>query len=178
MPESNKDDKRLDALLAKLVETTISSEEFEELESLLDGNDDAQRRYLHYLGLHADMQEPGLPAAAGTGSASDAPRWVGRALLAVAAVIGLLAVAIVVQRKPEPKPSGLVDPCCSIKQYRAVKCRGDFNQLGVVGDGQTREARKCTNGTCCLWKNMEEEANSCRFDSVLVRCGSNYSFTL
>lgn len=47
--------KRLDELLARLVDETIDSAEITELESLLEGNPEAQDRYLHYLGLHEDL---------------------------------------------------------------------------------------------------------------------------
>jgi hypothetical protein len=47
--------KRLDELLARLVDETIDSAEMTELESLLEGNPEAQDRYLHYLGLHEDL---------------------------------------------------------------------------------------------------------------------------
>jgi len=47
--------KRLDELLARLVDETIDSAEMTELESLLEGNPGAQDRYLHYLGLHEDL---------------------------------------------------------------------------------------------------------------------------
>ena len=52
MPDGN-----LDSLLARLVDETITPTEFQELEQQLGNNLDAQRRYLHYLDLHADLQE-------------------------------------------------------------------------------------------------------------------------
>ena len=56
MPEPH-GDSRLYGLLAKQVDETITQRELTDLEGLLDGNPEAQRRYLHYLGLHADMQQ-------------------------------------------------------------------------------------------------------------------------
>ncbi len=50
--------KRLDELLARLVDEKIDSAETSELESLLEGNEEAQDRYLHYLGLHEDWHAP------------------------------------------------------------------------------------------------------------------------
>ena len=71
MPEHEKDDTaKLDALLARLVDETITPGELGELESLMDGRPEAQRRYLHYLGLHADLDEAGVPAEASDGSQS------------------------------------------------------------------------------------------------------------
>lgn len=49
-------DPKLDTLLARLVDETITETEFQELEQLLDNSADAQRRYLHYMDLHADLQ--------------------------------------------------------------------------------------------------------------------------
>ncbi len=56
MPEFNRDF-QLDGLLARLTEETITQRELTDLEDMLDGNPEAQRRYLRYLGLHADMQQ-------------------------------------------------------------------------------------------------------------------------
>ncbi len=49
-------DSQLDGLLAKLVDETITQRELTDLEAMLDGNPEAQQRYLRYLGLHADLQ--------------------------------------------------------------------------------------------------------------------------
>jgi len=54
MPETN-----LDTLLARLVDETITEAEFEKLERMLANDPDAQRRYVHYIDLHADLQEVG-----------------------------------------------------------------------------------------------------------------------
>ena len=55
MPEA--DHGQLDRLLTRVVDKTITGEEFAALETLLDGDAGAQERYMHYLGLHADLQE-------------------------------------------------------------------------------------------------------------------------
>ena len=57
MPEA--DHGQLDRLLTRLVDKTITAEEFAALETLLNGDAGAQERYLHYLGLHADLQDAG-----------------------------------------------------------------------------------------------------------------------
>ncbi|NNE90574.1 MAG: hypothetical protein HKN23_02915, partial [Verrucomicrobiales bacterium] len=51
------DFQELDAMLARLVDETISPDELADLERRLDGDPDAQRRYLHYLDLHSDLAE-------------------------------------------------------------------------------------------------------------------------
>ena len=48
---------RLNSLLSLLVEETISAEELVELEEILEEYPEAQQRYLHYLGLHVDLQQ-------------------------------------------------------------------------------------------------------------------------
>ena len=67
MPEA--DHGQLDRLLARLVDKTITGEEFTALETLLNGDAGAQERYMHYLGLHADLQgvveEPDLQVEGG-----------------------------------------------------------------------------------------------------------------
>ena len=57
MPDA--DHGQLDRLLTRLVDKTITGEEFAALETLLDGDAGAQERYMHYLGLHADLQDAG-----------------------------------------------------------------------------------------------------------------------
>ena len=49
--------RKLDKLLAKLVEDSITDEELTSLEQILDGDVSAQRRYFHYLDLHMDLHE-------------------------------------------------------------------------------------------------------------------------
>ena len=55
MPEP--DYGQLDRLLTRLVDKTITGEDFAALETLLSGDAGAQERYMHYLGLHADLQD-------------------------------------------------------------------------------------------------------------------------
>ena len=55
MPEA--DHGKLDRLLSRLVDKTITGEEFAALETLLNCDAGAQERYMHYLGLHADLQD-------------------------------------------------------------------------------------------------------------------------
>lgn len=55
MPES--EHAHLDQLLSRLVEETISQDDLVVLETLLDGDVDAQERYLHYLELHKDLKD-------------------------------------------------------------------------------------------------------------------------
>ncbi|MEM1297313.1 MAG: FecR family protein [Verrucomicrobiota bacterium] len=90
-------DSRLDTLLARLVEETISSEELMELETLLDGNREAQQRYLCYLDLHSHLGEiPGIRAKRsadpGMSHGMAMPNW---AFAAVAAVfVAMLSMAV------------------------------------------------------------------------------------
>ena len=66
-----------------------------ELESLLDGNTDAQRRYLRYLGLHTELQDSGTVTSIPRASTAPRPLWqMGLVGLAAAA---LLMVAGTVQ---------------------------------------------------------------------------------
>lgn len=90
-------DSRLDVLLARLVEETISSEELMELEALLDGNQEAQQRYLHYLGLHSQLVESrGVrmkeSVTSGGFSGIALPSWVMAAAAAV--FVALLSLAV------------------------------------------------------------------------------------
>ena len=133
MPDSRQNEKRLDGLLAKLVEATITSEEFEELESLLDGDEDAQRRYLHYLGLHADMQEPGMAVRDRMDDSSSGRRRFSMALLAAAAVIAGLVAAIALVPRPDPTAPGLVDAPALQPIARIVELNGSVSWTGDGG---------------------------------------------
>ena len=55
MRDSDSKHRDLDPLLARLVDETITPDEMLKLERRLDGNPEEQRRYLHYLDLHADL---------------------------------------------------------------------------------------------------------------------------
>ena len=48
---------RLDVLLSRLVDENLAAEELSEMEEILEKYPDAQQRYLHYLGMHVDMQQ-------------------------------------------------------------------------------------------------------------------------
>ncbi|MEM0897759.1 MAG: FecR domain-containing protein [Verrucomicrobiota bacterium] len=92
----------LDALLAKLVEETIEPAEVEQLESLLNGDPDAQRRYLHYLSLHRDLEQKGAEIQT---SPSSTPRpRISPVLLGIAAaVVTLLVSAALLYFDAEPE---------------------------------------------------------------------------
>ena len=98
MPEHPDANTELDPLLARLVEETITPEELEKLESVLDGNPEAKRRYLHYLGLHAGLESSGAKNTSFRQFANPAPRWrrqdVVLSGLAAAAVVLLAWVAL------------------------------------------------------------------------------------
>jgi ferric-dicitrate binding protein FerR (iron transport regulator) len=84
----------LDPLLARLVEETITPDELTELESFLDGNEAAQERYLHYLGLHADLTQSAAETLSFEPRATPEPRrrWQSVALAGLAAsIVALLA---------------------------------------------------------------------------------------
>ncbi len=97
MPDA--DHGQLDQLLTRLVEKTITVEEFAALEVQLDGDAHAQKRYLHYLGLHADLLETGVTpeswTAQGRGDSVhvDRRRRTTVCLLGAAAALILLGVS-------------------------------------------------------------------------------------
>ena len=121
MPETNRD-LILDSLLARLVEETITSRELADLEAMLDVNPEAQRRYLHYLGLHADMQQ-----------AQDIPRprparqrrW---ALSAALFGIASLIVAVVLLRESWQQEAEVASPIAQV-----VDLSGSIRWLGDIG---------------------------------------------
>lgn len=49
------DSQKIDHLIARLVDGQANADEIAELERLLDGSPDAQRRYIHYLDLHQEL---------------------------------------------------------------------------------------------------------------------------
>ena len=90
---------RLDVLFAKLVEETISGEELEELETLMDQSPKAQDRYLQYMSLHQDLeaQVPGagwlISVSEGRrGTDADSVRFGWRWLVSAAAIVALAFV--------------------------------------------------------------------------------------
>ncbi|MFP6895569.1 MAG: FecR family protein [Roseibacillus sp.] len=102
MPESTEQTKKLDALLARVVEETITAEEFTELETLLDGNPEGQQRYLHYLALHADLQESDATSAIVPMRSQGGRRWSSVAMLGAAAAAAALVVAIFLLSRTGP----------------------------------------------------------------------------
>ena len=77
MPDQAANHSRLDSLLARLVEEILTPDEFAELETLLDGNPDAQRRYWRYLALHGELEsfEPVLQQAGAPSNIVSRPLW-------------------------------------------------------------------------------------------------------
>ena len=53
---SNQERKNLYRLLSSLVDESIAQDGINELEGILDGNSEAQKIYLHFIGLHQDLQ--------------------------------------------------------------------------------------------------------------------------
>ncbi|MEM9478402.1 MAG: FecR family protein [Verrucomicrobiota bacterium] len=101
MPDPNES---LDALLAKLVEETIEPGEVEQLESHLDGNPEAQQRYLHYLSLHRDLEQNAAENRHATSSTSAPKTRVSPALIGIAAAaVALLVSAALIYFDREPE---------------------------------------------------------------------------
>ncbi len=94
---------RLDELLARLVDETINSGEFKELETLLDGDLHAQQRYINYLGLHRDLETSSLSKEEKP-FAKQPLRFSGYSTLAMAAMAAVLVM--VVSMLLEPKEQG------------------------------------------------------------------------
>lgn len=96
----------LDPLLSKLVEESITAEELAELESLLDGDREAQLRYLSYSMLHANLRDarPHLRGAGGGAAVSAAAgRRSWRPLAALLGAAAALAVVLAFFLKPDPR---------------------------------------------------------------------------
>jgi ferric-dicitrate binding protein FerR (iron transport regulator) len=128
MPESTA--ANLDSLLARLVERTITPEEIVQLETILDGSPDSQRRYLHYLALHSDLRDaaPGtVPVKAGERNR----RPMGAALLAMAAAaVALGAVIALASRQPLPPETGTAAP---LPIARIAELNGSLTWTGDGG---------------------------------------------
>jgi len=87
MSDLESGDSELDGLLARLVEETITPGELTELERQLDGDPAAQQRYLHYLGLHSDLEQ--IDSERPVESRSRHPKrrqWIASGLAAAAAI--------------------------------------------------------------------------------------------
>lgn len=103
MHNSREDRQDLDALLARLVDETIAPEELAELEGQLDGDPDAQRRYLHYLDLHADLvRVDGGEQAGNYIQRLRRRRWLAAGLTAAAAI--LVAATVLLRDAGAPGP--------------------------------------------------------------------------
>ncbi|MFP6881231.1 MAG: FecR family protein [Roseibacillus sp.] len=105
MPESTEQTKKLDALLAGVVEETITAKEFAELESLLDGNPEAQQRYLHYLALHTDLQDSSAASVIDPMGSQVGRRWSSVALLGAAAAAALVVAIFLLSRSGSGSPA-------------------------------------------------------------------------
>lgn len=139
MLEPNRDS-QLDRLLARLVDETITQRELTDLEDMLDGDPEAQRRYLRYLGLHADMQQ-----------ALDIPRPspVRRRRLALsAALLGMVSLIVAVallpgtwQREEESTSpiARVVDLSGSIRWLGNLGGHRDTLKVGSSSTGGTLE---------------------------------------
>ena len=103
MRDSQSQHRDLDPLLARLVDETITAEELADLEHRLDGDPDAQRRYLHYLDLHADLvQANGSEQGGAIVRRLRRRHWIA-AGLATAAAIGLASL-LLFRDAPSPMP--------------------------------------------------------------------------
>ena len=108
----------LDQLLARLVDGNATIDDIAALEKLLDGNADAQRRYVHYLDLHQELlAKAGNLAPANKldeshgeiqddKNRSSFPRTRGAVLVALAAGL-LLALGLLIGRWTKPTPGGI-----------------------------------------------------------------------
>ena len=125
MRDSQNESQNLDSLLAHLVDETISPEEMAELERRLDGDPEAQRRYLHYLDLHADLVRV-------DGGEQDGPfirrlrrrHWLAAGLAAAAAI----SVAAVILLREGVAPTPIV---------RVVDYDGSVRWMDDRGNGDT-----------------------------------------
>ena len=87
---------RLSALLAHLVEETITPSELSELEQLLDNDPEAQRQYLYYLETHVGLKESDCEECRPTQSTDATTEFRRRSLVgwiaAAAAIIALITI--------------------------------------------------------------------------------------
>jgi ferric-dicitrate binding protein FerR (iron transport regulator) len=117
----------LNPLLARVVDETIKPEGLAELERRLDGDPDAQRRYLHYLDLHADLEQVNGGEQGGAFVRRFRRRhWIA-AGLATAAAITLASLFLF---RDTPSPDLVV---------RVVDLDGP---IGWIGDGKSRSLIK------------------------------------
>ncbi|MDP5004314.1 MAG: FecR family protein [Verrucomicrobiales bacterium] len=104
MRDSDSKHRDLDPLLARLVDETITPDEMLKLERRLDGNPEEQRRYLHYLDLHADLvQVDGGEQGEALVRRLRRRHWIA-AGLAAAAAITLASLFLFRDDTPSPMP--------------------------------------------------------------------------
>ena len=90
---SNQECKNLYTLLSSLVDESITQDGINELESILDGNSEAQKIYLHFIGLHQDLQNNNKTASLKSNKIYSNSRWIiGVAALFVVFFTGLFFV--------------------------------------------------------------------------------------
>ena len=90
---SNQECKNLYTLLSSLVDESITQDGINELESILDGNSEAQKIYLHFIGLHQDLQNNNKTASLKSNKTYSNSRWIiGVAALFVVFFTGLFFV--------------------------------------------------------------------------------------
>ncbi len=90
---SNQERKNLYTLLSSLVDESITQDGINELESILDGNPEAQKIYLHFIGLHQDLQNNNKTASLKSNKTYSNLRWIiGVAALFVVFFTGLFFV--------------------------------------------------------------------------------------
>lgn len=103
MPRTPLSMNELDSLLARLVDESITSEELARLEQGLDENPEAQRRYLHYLDLHAELVYSGASEATRHAAPRSARRgWIAAGLAAAIALSFATSIALRDSDSPEP----------------------------------------------------------------------------
>lgn len=133
MRESGDRERKLEELLTRLVDEVITPDEFRILESLLDGDEAAQRRYLHYLSLHSELEESQLVPDLQASVQGQQIRWPGFAIL-VAAVVAVLAVIVALW--PDRKmPSDVTVEKSSFREIgRIVEMNGSVMWTGDGGE--------------------------------------------
>ena len=90
---SNQERKNLYTLLSSLVDESITQDGINELESILDGSSEAQKIYLHFIGLHQDLQNNNKTASLKSNKTYSNSRWIiGVAALFVVFFTGLFFV--------------------------------------------------------------------------------------
>lgn len=105
---------RLDALLSRVVDGTVSSEEFVELETALRSSADARRRYLHAMDLHAELQARGALSfgemrvvQGGEKKPLSWFRWGSRAAMAAGVTVGVFGTSLVFGSVAAVKTKGI-----------------------------------------------------------------------